>query len=66
MTTAPSPPIPAVQVLERDDAVVVEIDLPGTEPAFTVSAGPRRLVVTVPRERPVHRVWHVNPDVVPD
>lgn len=66
MTTAPSPPVTAVQVLERDDELVVEIDLPGTEPTFTVHVGPRQLVVTVPQERPVHHEWHVNPNVVPD
>lgn len=65
MTTVLSP-APTVEVLERDDALVVEIDLPRTEPAFTVSVEPSRVVLTVPREPPVHRAWHVNPDVVPD
>ncbi|HSC91928.1 MAG TPA: hypothetical protein VLB86_09780 [Gaiellaceae bacterium] len=66
MTTTQLPPVPTALVLEQDQALVVEIDLPATEPAFTVDVAAHRITVTVPCERPSRHEWHVNPDVVPD
>ena len=62
METLTEIPLRVMHVFETDDESVVEVELPATEPRFTVALDGRTLVVRVPRQREREH-WHMNADV---